>query len=212
MTVIFRVIQIFSICLISICAGCYSSTTYSVSNESKVYDSIFSKFGIDSSKPTYIAGASDSLWFKDHPIGPVLERAKKDFNNYEVQGGFSSLLIELYRTNRASQPISWQSRTTKIVFLPAEFSSQPKTDTEIQQRCLVDMVADEPGIPPPQGWHAFRPYYTLSKVVFSKNGRHALVKYGYHCAPMSGATEGLALLRLENNRWVVIDGMVLWIS
>jgi hypothetical protein len=54
-------------------------------------------------------------------------------------------------------------------------------------------------------------YWSISPVGYSTNGTEALVYVGHHCGGLCG-TGHLVLLAKENDRWVVKNRVMLWIS
>jgi hypothetical protein len=178
--------------------GCRDSPSPVLTKEQQVYESLFLARVNSFSRPIYIAGASDSQWFVENPIDRV-QRTSTDLGRLVPE--FPRLLAELYRLNEVTQDLDWRPIVVNGVFLPASHASNPR-NAHTDERCFDASGEGSIEMRNAEG-RRFRPYYTVSRVVFTANGEFALVKFGYHCAPLSGAGESLLLFKFQRKRWIL---------
>ena len=190
--------------VVSLSAGC--KEPINMTTEQSVYEALFAERIGDTYTKYYVANATENDWFKEHP-----------FNKYpwakslDDLGGISvDLIKELYRVNQASYPLDWKPIVTNAEFLPGSFAHKPKK-SEVEDRCFAENTKGNVGVYK-TGKGQFRSFYTVSKVAFSKDGKVALLKVSYLCAPLSGASEFFVTFKLENGQWHPLGGLLLWIS
>ncbi|GGI84672.1 hypothetical protein [Shewanella gelidii] len=167
-----------------------SCSENNVDYEEAIYESLFLEIIGNAYDKAFLINSTDLKWFETYDI----EKIKKHNETVGIDAG---LLENLYAVNSKSYPIKWQPIMTTIVMLPSSTHESPNRDV----RCGIT-----------QKNRIYRSYHTVSKVVFSDDGLSALVAHGYHCAPLSGATEQLILFKKSGNRWLVEKGIRLWVS
>jgi hypothetical protein len=119
------------------------------------------------------------------------------------------LLEKFYQVNQKSELLSWKPIMVNVEYLPQEYAGKLSEDPQGYD-CLVPLEEGSVGIS--QKGQAYRPYYSISKVAFTDDNEFALVKLGYHCAPMSGAGEWLICLRKVGLEWKLVWSLNFWIS
>ncbi len=188
--------------------GCEKHAPFELTAEQGVYETLFvERIGNTYSK-YYLADATENEWFINNPIND----AKWDEYLGELGNIPIELVEELYRVNRESHPLNWKPIVTNAEMLPSVFAIKAKPEKR-NERCLVESGKGNIGIgESSKGKSEYRSYYSVSKVAFTKNGRMALVKFSYLCAPLSGAGEFFVAFELRENRWHPIGGRMLWIS
>ena len=196
-----------SLCLlVLLCPSCDTKKPIALTPEQMVYESLFFEVVGSTYKNIYVAAATDSSWFSDNPIDEIRERALQ--NGAKLLS--SELLTKLYQLNSSSEPIDWMPIMVAVTFLPQEFADSPN-NSSTDSRCLVPRDSDGIGVYAKDG-QRFRAYYTVSRVAFDERANTALVKLGYHCAPLSGAGEWLLAVSFVDNQWKVTESILLWIS
>ena len=187
-------------------SGCDSKPILELTSEQAVYESLFLEIQGDATTLYYLAKQTESAWFEENPFEGVDWQAWLD----ELGGVRIDLIRELYRVNRESGPLNWTPFITNAELLPKECARQ-STGVDREKLCYVNEDQPHNGLGMKNGGF-FRPYYTVSRVAFSRDGRYAIVKYSYHCARLCGAREAFVTFRLQDNRWQVVGGRLLWIS
>jgi len=186
-------------------AGCGSTPPDVAVAERAVYDSFFAAQVGERNLPAYVVAATDAEWFAENPfraddwIPPRLAGL----------GGISMELVEeLYRVNRKSAPIAADPPPANVRFLPADYA--PPAPSSYDLRCLGGE-----DLPPPAADGEpdcdFQDYFTVSRVAFSRDRRHAMLKYLYHCLDLC-SREGFAAFEWDGQRWREIGTRLLWIS
>lgn len=193
-----RAARILCILLVGLLLGCDSEPPDAATAEQAVYESFFEVVAGEGNPLLFLAAATENDWFKANPF----EEGEWDDYLDDLGGIPIDLVEELYRVNRDSVPIGKNPRPANVEFLPARSGGE--------ERCLVG--EDEPHIGVRSQGGYYRAYYTVSRVAFSQDRTHALLKYSRHCAPLSGGGEFFAAFRLEGQQWQVIGGRMLWIS
>ncbi|MFL0800615.1 MAG: hypothetical protein K6L80_09220 [Agarilytica sp.] len=181
---IFRVLTIILVILSISCSQ------KGLTPEEAVYESLFLKIIGNTYERIFLIRSTDLKWSESFKIDEV-----KKLN--EKVGIDTALIEKLYTINSRQHSIAWRPIMVAIEMLPSSIHESESKD----ERC---------GLTPSN--RKYRGYYTVSRVAFSQDSRSALVKYGYHCAPLSGATEQLVLLKKEGKQWVVSKGIRLWVS
>jgi len=186
-------------------AGCASGPRDMAAAERAVYASFFVASGGAHDEPLYVVAATDAAWF-----------AENSFNADEWVpwlphlGGIPMALVEeLYRVNRTTVPIAENLSPANVVLLPADY--QPPDTSDYDLRCLLEKEDwpksgkdDEPDCDP-------QIYVTVSRVAFSRDRRHAMLKYYYHCRGLC-ASEGFVAFERDGQHWRQIGTRLLWIS
>ena len=199
-------------CLTAIFLLLLASCMRSASPEQSVYEAIWS--GISVNRPTKpIAATTDSRWFLENELSNVVA------NGMQARGGeeawlkpeYVPLLEELYRVNKRNEPLGWRPTDKSATVLEGNFLSKPR-DEEVQARCLVPTGKKTVGVADASLSRSYRPYYSFSRVAFSRDGSLAMVKYGLACAPLSGGHEAFAILKHVGDDWVLVVSRLLWIS
>ncbi len=54
-------------------------------------------------------------------------------------------------------------------------------------------------------------YYSFSKIAFTSDEKHALVKFTHHCPVLCGG-EWIIYLNLKDQKWNIVDAVALWVS
>ena len=185
--------------------GCEENYSPSLFIENTVYEALFLAIKKDAISPYYLVDKTESLWFKENVYDPDDWEGLLT-NNSEVS---LSIVNSLYQRNTISQSLNWKPLITKAILLPAKYTNLYSEKRD--ELCLVS--ADKPhiGVGTKEGGF-FRPFYTVSRVGFSPDGKFALVKYSRRCAPLSGAGEFLVLLEFTSKQWLVSWSTSLWIS
>jgi len=185
--------------------SCDKNDGYRLGLEEQVYESVFHHVIKDVNKKVYIASNTDSTWF----VREKIEEVKKYISRIKEAELPVELLEPLYRTNQTSNKITWSPIIINAEFLPEEYASNLK-ENKSGYNCLVETGKGNVGIRTKS--KEYRSYYTISKVIFSKNKDQALLKVGKHCAPMSGAGEWLVALRKVGMEWKISGSLMFWIS
>lgn len=197
------------ISLIMFIIGCEKQAPLELTAEQGVYETLFvERVGGNTYSKYYLAGATENEWFINNPIN----NAQWDESLDELGNIPMELVEELYRVNRESHPLNWRPIVTNAEMLPPSFAVRAKPE-KINERCLVEEGKGNTGLEASgKGKGEYRSYYSVSKVAFTKNGKMALVKFSYLCAPLSGAGEFFVAFELHENKWHPIGGRMLWIS
>jgi len=198
-------IKLYLVVLLVFLVGCEAEYSQSLSIENTVYEALFLAIKKDAISPYYLVDKTEALWFKENAYDPD---GWEDLlaSNSEIS---LSVVKSLYNHNTESQSLNWKPIITNATLLPAKFADLNSENRE--DLCLVS--ADKPhiGVGSKDGGF-FRPFYTVSRVGFSHEGKFALVKYSRRCAPLSGAGEFLVLLKFTDKQWLVSWSKILWVS
>jgi len=196
------------ISLIALVIGCEKQVSLQLTAGQAVFESlIVERIGNTYSK-YFLAGATEHEWFINNPINEAKwEGSLSELGNIPIE-----LVEELYRVNGESYPLNWQPIITNAEMLPPSFVIKAKPENKYE-RCLVEGGKGSIGISESgREKGEYRSYYVISKVAFTMNGKMALVKISYLCAPLSGAGEFFASFQFRENGWHPIGGRMLWIS
>jgi len=188
--------------------GCENKSPLEVTTEQGVYETLFVERVGNTYAKYYLAGATENQWFINNPIKEAKwEEFLEELGNIPME-----LVEELYRVNMESHPLNWQPIVTNAVILPPTYAMKAQPGKR-NERCLVEEGKGNIGIRESgKGKRQYRSYYSVSKVAFSNNGKLALVKFSYLCAPLSGAGEYFVAFELRENRWHYLGSRMLWIS
>jgi len=194
---------IISAILIVTLIGCDSKPKIELTKEQAVYETLFLKIIGEAHSKYYLVETTEANWFKENPY------EESDWlGKLEALGGINIELIkELYKKNKKSDPINWNPFITNAHLLPPEYNVNPRKSNK---NCLVP--SEEGNVNIYKNNKGYRSYFTVSNVVFSEDGKKAILKYSRHCAPMSGAGEFFAVFEFVDNQWKVVGGRMLWIS
>lgn len=198
-------------CLMLLLASMAANADLGMTKDHVIYENLFLKLNGDSIVNARVVEASDNIWFSKNELASVLESTK------ELD---AELVKRLYKINKKSIVLNWKPVMVSIEFLPKvifegaslqylhscvknEFTFVPESkgsDLSIRQKT-------ESG-----EYYVYQPYYTVSRVAFSKDGNRAMLKFGYHCAPLSGAREGLVTFKKQGRYWHIESAHKFWIS
>lgn len=190
--------------LVGLLVGCGSERPTVAEAERAVYEAFFATVAQDRNPVLFLDAATDNAWFEENPFwegewGPYLD----------VLGGLSmDLAEELYRVNSESMPIAKNLRPANAVLMPADYAPPDLTSDDLL--CLF--AEDRPNIETgSQTDCGFMTYYSVSRVAFSRDQTHALLKILYHCRPLC-AHESFVSFKRDGQRWQIIGRHTLWIS
>jgi hypothetical protein len=189
----------------SLSAGCGPAPPDVAAAERAVYDSFFAAQGGERNLPVYVVAATDAAWFAENPF-----RAREWGPPWlaDLGGIPMDLVEELYRVNRTSAPIAEDPPPANVLFLPADYA--PPDPSSYDWRCTAGEDRPSPGTDGEPDCD-FQAYFTVSRVVFSRDRRHALLKYLHHCLDLC-ASEVFAAFEWDGHRWRQIGTRMLWIS
>jgi hypothetical protein len=178
-----------------------------VADERAVYEAFFTARGGKPNSPVYAVATTDAAWFAEHPF-----RAKEWTPPYldDLGGVPIELVEELYRLNRTSAPIVADPALGNVELLPADYEPPESSHYDNNRRCWEGEDWWQSWQDPDSECY-FQVYFTVSRVAFSRDRRHALLKYLRHCRPLCGS-EGFVAFEWDGQRWHEIGTRVLWIS
>jgi len=185
-------------------AGCGTAPPDGTAAERAVYEAFLAPWRESPNGVAYVVAATDAAWFEANPF------RKDEWAPYlhDLGGIPMDLAEELYRINRTSMPIAEDPPAANFVLLPAGYA--PPMPPDYDARCLFGPYRPGSGPDSDADCHV-RPYYTLSRVAFSRDRRHALLRYRYYCLPLC-ASEGFVAFEWDGRRWRKIGRRLLWIS
>jgi hypothetical protein len=182
--------------------GLGSKTQIQITPEQAVYETLMLQNLANTHEPHYLVEETEVFWFKANPFNKSWKGRLKPL------GGIDMALIEtLYAINQQPETINWQPFLTNMTMLPAQYNVAAKAEGDL---CFTEDGSGNVGVFN-QG-REYRSYFTLSRVAFSTDRLQAMVKFSYHCAPMSGAREGFAVFTFKDHGWQQTGGWLLWVS
>jgi len=194
--------------LLALVSGCQSVS------ESSVYEWLAAQM-LETRHELVVASQVDSRWFHENPIEAVIAAgtAKRGTEQPWLAPEHVPLLRRLFELNAQDGSVQWSPSDQRVRLLHGEFRAKPHGADESERMCF----SQKSGAPiavstDARGRHSFRPYRSFSRVALSDDGKFAMLKVAYACAPMSGASERIIVLRRLGEAWEVVGGTLLWIS
>jgi hypothetical protein len=188
---------IFLVLFIVMIVGCDSKRTIGITPEQAVYESLFLRIAGDAHSRNYVADATENVWFKDNPFkDEIWKKELKGLGNISIE-----LVKELYEVNQKSIPINWKPLITNTQLLHFKYPDDQKSSS-LNEECFRSK--NETSIEDSTGNRIVRPYYTVSRVAFTPDGKNSLLKVSFNCAVLGGGGEYFAAFGFKNNQWEVI--------
>jgi hypothetical protein len=187
-------------------SGCRSNP------EAEVYEWVAQEL-LQKRSTLVIASATDSRWFEENSAQSIASEGTL------AVGGLSPwlkvehrhLVERLFEQNRDDGIIDWSPRDHRVYLLAGNLRAKPRGEHETSSMCFLSDGMPAIGVADQEG-RSFRPYYSFSRVAFSDDGQHAILKLAYACAPVSGAFEALLILRRQGRTWSAESSSMIWIS
>jgi hypothetical protein len=160
-----------------------------------------------------IASAVDGRWFEENSAKSIASEGRLPVGEGSpwLKVEHMHLVQRLFEQNRDDGTIDWSPRNHHVRLLAGDLRAKPRGDHETASMCFLADAMPAIGVANQEG-RSFRPYYSFSRVAFSDDGQHAILKVAYACAPVSGAFEGLLILRRQGGTWSAASSLMLWIS
>jgi len=188
---------IFLVLFIVAIVGCDSKRTIGITPEQAVYESLFLGIAGDAHSQHYVAEATENAWFKDNPFkDEIWKKELEGLGNISIE-----LVKELYKVNHKSMPINWKPLITNTQLLRFKNSDDQKSNSQ-NEECYSSI--NESNSENSAESRRIRPYYSVSRVAFTPDGKNALLKVSFNCALLGGGGEYFAAFGFKDNQWEVI--------
>lgn len=160
-----------------------------------------------------IASATDGRWFDENSAQAIASEGTLPVGERPpwLKVEHTHLVERLFEQNRDGGTIDWSPRNHRVRLLAGDLRAKPRGEHETSSMCFLSDAMPAIGVANQEG-RSFRPYYSFSRVAFSDDGQHAILKIAYACAPVSGAFEALLILRRQGRTWSAESSSMLWIS
>ncbi|MCP3851663.1 MAG: hypothetical protein GY694_15690 [Gammaproteobacteria bacterium] len=162
-----------------------------LTSEQAVYESVALKYINSMSKEIKVLNKTNGIWFQRHSLNELKERATWEEYGKTIEFKAPEHLLEkLFSLNQEIEEINWSPIIVNGQMEPAEnhapFKSGPRNEITSS-------------------------YYSFSKIAFSSDEKHALVKFTHHCPVLCGG-EWIIYLNLVDQKWNIVDAVALWVS